>query len=216
VIREAQVTCVRLADDALGATEASQRKMGDLGRQVEASQQKLEDFSRRTEVSLDVLRADVAAIRAELAGSQHRPPPAATPQAPPAPAALPAAEDVNELAEALERRLATRLGQQVLQLSEALRRVVQAQALLHRQLAPQATAAHACAPTVPSLGHGSGCATAPMGGGVSDAQRRTAIDDLYRELRNLEEQGPGCCSSCPTARMPRPKGPARRGARAAA
>lgn len=55
VVREAQATCTRLADDAMGAAEASQRK--------------LEEYQRRTDGGLDVLRVDLTALKAEIAGS---------------------------------------------------------------------------------------------------------------------------------------------------
>eukprot|EP00929_Paragymnodinium_shiwhaense_P103075 TRINITY_DN6635_c0_g2_i1.p1 TRINITY_DN6635_c0_g2~~TRINITY_DN6635_c0_g2_i1.p1 ORF type:complete len:519 (-),score=105.10 TRINITY_DN6635_c0_g2_i1:287-1843(-) len=162
IIREAQGTCVRLADDALEASEATQRK--------------LEDYQRRTEASLEVLRVDFTALRAELAGAGAGTPgasggfgsprilgypeatatgsgPAAAEgllngafhsplSAPPVQSGPAAAgglgaldsEAASSLADAIERRLASRLGQQVLQLSEVLRRVVQAQATLHTQV----------------------------------------------------------------------------------
>merc|ERR1712176_686592 len=71
VIREAQATCVRLADDAMTASEASQKKVEELARQTEAAHKQLEEFSRRTDVALEVIRADIVSIRAEQARLQY-------------------------------------------------------------------------------------------------------------------------------------------------
>mmetsp|Transcript_92475 Transcript_92475/g.160626 ORF Transcript_92475/g.160626 Transcript_92475/m.160626 type:complete len:407 (-) Transcript_92475:69-1289(-) len=213
LIREAQATCVRLADDALGAAEASQRK--------------LDELSRRTEASLEVLRVDVTGLRAELAGytrgrsrsAEPTPraasPPAATPLAagsvPTAIAQGVSEEATSAMADVIERRLAARLGQQVLQLSEVLRRVVQAQATLHHQwsCSPQGGAPTRPVPQpMPMADAGGGPEAAPdmtksfgtildsalagatVGAGPmpgGDTRRRAAIDELYRELRQLEE-----------------------------
>lgn len=199
IIREAQATCVRLADDALAAAEASQRKV--------------EELTRRTQAGLEVLRVDVTSLRAELAGlSQRRsfgqterwalPGPAETqPLEAPAlhtgstqvtTAAVQAArgvtisEDVaGVLGDTIERRLAARLGQQVLQLSEVLRRVVQAQAALQQQWG---------AANHPRSTHEARINEVRFGGQAvqhrppADGARRAGIlDELYRELRHLEE-----------------------------
>jgi hypothetical protein len=130
----------------------------------------------------------------------------------------------------VERRLGARMGQQFLQLSEVLRRVVQAQATLHQQVsgatAPHATplvqanastayssSAHvptavsslmpAQAAELPSsakFGFVPSASSAPAqnlpapsstgvapNSAADDAQRRIAIDELYAELRRLEE-----------------------------
>jgi len=159
VIREAQATCARLADDALAAAEASQRKVGEVARHGEACQTRLEELARGTEVELAALRAELASTTASSSATAAavavlRSSPLSSPRTAglsrevggPCPrgavpggaagltaAALP--EDVVEgLADVLERRLATRLSAQVLQLSEVLRRVVQAQVALHQQV----------------------------------------------------------------------------------
>jgi len=272
VIREAQATCARLADDALAAAEASQRKVEEVARHVEANQRRLEELARGTEIGLESLRTDLVSVTASSAAAtaaataavpatqQHRPDisvclpsaPTGTAEASMGPgtqtcltttaplqqqqpgactgsvAALP--EDTTEaLAEALERRLATRLGQQVLQLSEVLRRVVQAQVALHQQVAgfglpsvaypcgrgsgggspppPPAMArrgpaeiAGSTANTDPLLAAATAAAAALGAGGGSSAgttmqtpsdsrDRAAAIDELYRELRRLEDCG---------------------------
>lgn len=228
-IEEAQATCARLADDSLSASEAAQRK--------------LEEYQRRTEGSLEVLRVHVTDVRAQLAGclaaeDQRSSAAAAAPPASPAPAASPevvsdaplalgggllveglSEEGASVLADEIESRLAKRLGQQVLQLSEVLRRVVQSQASLHRRWdaghydagaaldSPWLPGAAAVASggaqsrhTSPGLlaagalpAEGSACARAAAAGAVpaalSDRRRREAIDDLYRELRQLERHG---------------------------
>lgn len=203
VIREAQATCVRLADDALGAAEASQHK--------------LEELARRTEASLEVLRVDLTGLRAETAGlsklSQQQLSAASASASSTAPAAdlvkggIAGEEAASAIADAVERRLAARVGQQVLQLSEVLRRVVQAQASLHQQWSGGSSLPFSAVPSgLPAgLTHASLAAdvasvptasafeppepplhvtTAPAG---NEARRRAAIDELYRELRQLEE-----------------------------
>lgn len=249
IIREAQATCVRLADDALGA--------------VEASQHKLQELSHRTEANLEVLRVDVTGLKAELAGISQLSTPNPTnrmdttgPVAETGIAAT-AADTVTHaasaIAESVERKLGARLGQQVLQLSDVLRRVVQAQGTLQQQfsggtgaaayasshgmLHPQSPAGVAAyAPSlvqspalvlqsaqpgpalqpatlpqatdftntynfgfplaaqagpIPSFaaevaGAGGAGATV-VANSAGDIQRRAAIDDLYEELRRLEE-----------------------------
>lgn len=232
VIREAQATCVRLADDALGA--------------VEASQHKIEELSRRTEAGLEVLQVDMTGLRAELAGiTHHEQHHASRGDGVVSSAALPGSgasptfsngvagmaraageETASAIADAVERRLGARLGQQVLQLSEVLRRVVQAQNSLHQQLSGGSSArASTSAQVPPHLSHsspasllsavsppmssgqavdfatsshpglplnsapqpGPGTAPAVAIGVASDAHRRVAIDELYEELRRLEE-----------------------------
>lgn len=244
VIREAQTTCVRLADDALGVAEASQRKVTDL--------------ERRTEANFEVLRVDIIGVRAELAGSlkvtnsrqsavamsplEGFIPTAGAATTPALGAGLHSdkvatsskelgGENAAAIAEQIERRLATRMGNQVLQLSEVLRRVVQAQAAMTRH-GPTAvgserhrksnrrsvSAGRECAPTAIEAGSAhsapepdcgfisDGCGA---GGAVSgsEAQRRTAIDELYRELRQLEDCGAAAAAGgsppYPSLRMPK-------------
>jgi hypothetical protein len=113
-----------------------------------------------------------------------------------------AEETASAIADAVERRLAARVGQQVLQLSEVLRRVVQAQASLHQQWSgssppafspvagamPQAShIAEASAPVALGLGLPGPPLHASSSSGGSETRRRAAIDELYRELRQLEE-----------------------------
>lgn len=235
VIREAQATCVRLADDALGAVEASQRK--------------LEELSRRTDAGLEVIRVDITGLKAELAGVAKHGGSGAGASSSSAHslgfAAVSSARNGGDdaaqaIADTVERRLAARLGQQVLQLSEVLRRVVQAQATLHQQWSGTPSAvvteparfdaesrignlatdsstlgsnmAHASnvpSQTAPLLQatstqqHSTASAQPlPAANGIAspfanlagqsgmasgDAQRRNAIDDLYAELKRLEE-----------------------------
>ncbi|CAE7264724.1 unnamed protein product [Symbiodinium sp. CCMP2592] len=138
----AQATCVRLADDVLGVAEGSQKKVEELAGQVGASQRRLEDLERQTEAGLDTLRAENVAVRAELAGrsarwhegQSGRAEGSSAPLEPTERRELPAASPTEELADAVERRLTSRLGLQVLQLSEVLQRVVQSQATLTQQL----------------------------------------------------------------------------------
>lgn len=177
---EAQSTCARLADDALAAAEASQIK--------------LEDFSRQTESSFEMLRVDVTALRAELAGLQ-----AAGPGSP--------ADDDSGLATAdlLERKVSARLGQQVLQLSDVLRRVVQAQASMQRHGGRGHTPLEdvaVCGSSGASV-EGSTVTSADTCTGGGDQRRRAAIDDLYRELRHLE-QSDGAVRRPRRASRPRP------------
>jgi len=196
VIHEAQATCVRLADDALSAAEASQRKV--------------DEFARRTEASLEVLRVDINGIRAEVASSGrnraawHTTPPATEPAAYNG-STYTLGKEVVSCVDALEKRLAARLGNQVLQLSEVLRRVVQAQAALHRHVAlpPGALSYPVSEPSgVPGdlgvdAGHGK-CST--VNNSISDVRQRAAIDDLYRELRHLEEGATASKNPCRAAR----------------
>ncbi|CAJ1376866.1 unnamed protein product [Effrenium voratum] len=121
VIREAQATCVRLADDALGAAEESQKKVEEVAQRTSSAQRRLEDVVQQTEAGLEALRAELVAIRAEIAGHAVG-------------GELDKDPNSQDLADVVERRLAARLGQQVLQLSEVLQRVVSAQAALSQQL----------------------------------------------------------------------------------
>merc|ERR1712061_784028 len=89
-------------------------------------------------------------------------------------------ESAEAFADEIEARLAGRLGQQILQLSEVVRRVVHAQATITQQWStPGASAAPV--PVLSSLPEATS-GSAP----VSDRRRRAAIDDLYKELRQLE------------------------------
>ena len=161
-------TCVRLADDAMGAVEGSQRK--------------LEELAKRTEESLDRLRMDVTGVRAELAGS-------ARPSE-----AMPATAS-GALVDVLEQRIAPRLGHQILELSNILKRVMQAQAALQWQCVTQgggqlggtaATTASSSAPPVVQQFDVAVGTCAVDGEATSEVRRRAAIDELYRELRQLE------------------------------
>lgn len=220
IIREAQATCVRLADDALAAAEVSQRK--------------LDELAQRTEASMQVLQVDLTALKAELAGvTRHSQAAALFPTTASVDLTNPAklgsldtnplassgagattlsdGGTVSEIADGIERRLGARLGQQVLQLSEVLRRVVHAQGTMHQHMSgssgPSASSSTA-APPLPvaaqqysptpvqmppvvepltsGMPHaGSNAATAAST--TTEAQRRAAIDDLYEELRRLED-----------------------------
>lgn len=176
LMRETQSTCARLADDALAAAEASQRKV--------------EDFSRQTESSFEVLRVDITGLRAELAGLQAVGGPTSTPTN----GLLD--DDSGRLTgalDSLERKVSARLGQQVLQLSDVLRRVVHAQASMQRHsgrgqhipLLEDVEAVAVCASSAASV-EGSTSTSADICTGRGDQRRRAAIDDLYRELRDLE------------------------------
>lgn len=210
LIREAQATCVRLADDALGAAEVAQKKVDELSRQAAQSQRRLEDIVCQTEAGLEALRADVVSVRAELAGSSA----AAAAGAAEGAAAWPAAaataagsvqtkdpsSSASELAEAIEKRLGARLGQQVLQLSEVLRHVVQSQTALKQQFGSNTRPSAPASPSITTLAW-QPTLPAELGSFSSrgqpqllpppphDAQRRIAVDELYRELRQLEMSG---------------------------
>lgn len=221
-IREVQATCVRLADDAMSVAEASQSKVADLARHMEISQQRLEELARRTDMSLEVLRVDMTSARAELAGLSHNQAPLEIPNAhanapvtmspapmpntpTPAPMSTNIGEDaVNAIADAVEQRLAMRLGQQVLQLSDVLRRVVQAQVMLQRHCTTQpggpvaaeaaaaaVAAAKSARPGLDSVAPGAdfsvGGVTATGACAANEMSRQAAIDELYRELRELED-----------------------------
>jgi len=212
VIREAQVICVRLADDALGAAEASQLKV--------------EDLARRTEASLEVLRVDLTGLHAELTGLTRAAESSGS-GAGAAAGAPPTEEAAATLADAVERRLGARLGQQVLQLGEVLRRVIQAQTALHQQVARAPFSAPGVSielrqqmeeerrrqagdfddilertrsrlsTQVDDLRQrlailmasdvANGGSRRDAAGAATDTRRRCAIDELYRELRRLEE-----------------------------
>lgn len=209
LIREAQATCVRLADDALGAAEVAQKKVDELSLQAAQSQRRLEDIVCQTEAGLEALRADVVSVRAELAGSSAAAAAGVvegtTGAARPGAAAAGSAEtkdpssSASDLAEAIEKRLGARLGQQVLQLSEVLRHVVQSQTALKQQVGsntrPSAPASPnittlAWQPTLPTeFGSNSRGQPQLLPPPPHDAQRRIAVDELYRELRQLEMSG---------------------------
>ncbi|CAE8618326.1 unnamed protein product [Polarella glacialis] len=210
IIREAQSTCVRLADDALGASEASQRKVDELTRQVETSKRRLDDFVSQTEAGLEALSADVIGVRAQLAGLTAA---TSAASADSAEAAVPTTTHTagvrsssigpdsftDGVADQVERRLAGRLGQQVLQLSNVLRRVVQSQASLSQQLSarqPVTTSTSAsnllAEADYAELSSGSYYTSPQAGNGVTNDVRRTAVDELYRELRQLEASTGAC------------------------
>lgn len=204
VLRDAQSTCVRLADDALAAAETSQRK--------------LEEFARRTDASLEMLRIDLTSVRAEVAGfesanrrgvgnsgncashsacggSRQTPSRAHGPEELLSAGSKSNGADVasmSHFADEIERRLAARFGQQVLQLAAIVRKLVSAQAQQQQhsiassnssvQPAGAPDAAAGCGTTV-SLPAGS--QTIPVGS-LNSRRNTVAIDELYRELRNLE------------------------------
>merc|ERR1712176_894596 len=105
-------------------------------------------------------------------------------------------------------------------MGEALRRVVHAQLELHQQCNAQSRVPIGAVTMPTSL-------TAPAqesidsnfvspGNNTSEVQRRAAIDELYRELRELEQRGHGNSSISPTARRPKSRFTPRRAARMAA
>jgi len=232
VVREAQGTCARLTDDALAAAEASQRKVEDATRKIDSCQQKLQDLSKETEAGLEAVRKELAALmRARPADVSQLEPTlevllqqqamhlsgSGSNQAPMA--VSPQPEHTEQLAEALERRLATRLGQQVLQLSEVLRRVVQAQSGLQQQVTARGVAAPMSSSSTPGPTGASpawiaeldpspavGVAAAVEASAAtrgnrwsvaSETHRRAAIDELYHELRQLEAHGPSSSTDEP-------------------
>lgn len=203
IIREAQATCVRLADDALGAAEASQRKVEELSKQAESAQRRLEDLVSQTEAGLEALRADVVGVRAEFAGSGvtvgSQSSRFVTPRGPDivtystgsnaaASVALkptqPENSTVYALADAIERRLSSRLGQQVLQLSEVLRRVVQCQVSMTGQMSGTVSSSHRVFPTPRDPTSASPLEFSTTV--ASNIDRKAAVDELYRELRMLD------------------------------
>eukprot|EP00931_Biecheleriopsis_adriatica_P070362 TRINITY_DN44140_c0_g1_i1.p1 TRINITY_DN44140_c0_g1~~TRINITY_DN44140_c0_g1_i1.p1 ORF type:complete len:407 (+),score=83.62 TRINITY_DN44140_c0_g1_i1:11-1231(+) len=203
VIREAQATCVRLADDALGAAEGSQKKVDELARQAASSQRRLEDLVSQTEAGLEALRADVVGVRAEMAGSAAAAAVNGVQEMRTSPLQGPCAPDAasQALAETVERRLASRLGQQVLQLGEVLRRVVQSQAALNQQFSGKAKSRKSSATrnmftpeealVVPpdNFSDTTSLTSLLPSGAAHDSRRRLAVDELYRELRYLESGG---------------------------
>lgn len=156
VIRNAQATCVRLADDALGAAEAAQRKGDEVALEC---RRRLEELSRDTQASLESLREELRpgplCLRSRY-GEESK--------------------EESKLADAVERRLSSRLGQQVIQLSDVLRQVVQSQAVLQQQLTGGLSNPRLSAPCL------SGIKPSP-------GRRRDAVDELYRELWQLETSG---------------------------
>jgi len=168
IIREAQAVCARLADDALAVAEEAKRGVGEL--------------ERRIEVSLDTLRFDVSSARAAAASTSKT-------------CSMPRA-DVDVLAEALERRLNSRLGQQVLQLSEVVRRVLQKQIEVQQSVqhipGAQCHLQHSGPPYGSPASLDSPTKASPAGPGIATVAApdacRAAIDDLYRELRQIEER----------------------------
>ena len=216
-----EATCARLADDALGAAEASQRKVEEVAQGAEASRRRIEDVARQAEAGFEVARVDVTGLRAELA--RHRTTPKAccprhgrstsrpvrhfrrsiaeksrTPHVGSCRVRSPAQRLQSERpppalqgkAEAAEPRVAARLGQQILQLSEVLRRVVQTQASLQHHVSQRGGAA-SDAGSAATPAPAAGSSDAGDIGAPSKARRRGAIDELYRELRRLEEAGAG-------------------------
>eukprot|EP00913_Durusdinium_trenchii_P033052 g30943.t1 len=140
VIREAQQTCVRLADDALAAAMSSQKKVEEVSLKASSAERRLEDTKQETEdrgvtpracflsrahpprqAGMEALRLQIVGLQADFAGFRATGFEAADGKA-------------DALADVLEHRLASRLGHQVLQLSEVLQRVVQSQAALSQQL----------------------------------------------------------------------------------
>lgn len=240
-IHEAQATCARLADDALAAAEASQRKVQDIADQNEACRRRIDDLERGTETGFETLRSEMnastaaagAAATASAAAwvphrsvgsnfdfamlrqdagrdrAEHDLSPNRTDAYPSVPLSEAAIESV---AETLEKRLASRLGQQVLRLSDVLRRVVQAQIALHQQvtvswtvptsrspvLAAAESQTRTSATTTPQasqrlhrLSQSRDSWPCDMAGPPRPCQvasRNTAIDELYSELRRLEEE----------------------------
>jgi len=189
VIREAQATCVRLADDALGAAETSQKKVDDVARHASTAERRLETLKQETEAGMETLRVQLVALQAELAGRR-----AGADSTEPM-----AAEGVSDL-DVLEQRLSSRLGHQVLQLSEVLQRVVQSQAALSQQLAGKPSKGRSSrsvdsmkstqSSTTRSRSAGDPPRRDHLGGASkgSDLRRRLALDELYRELQQLESQ----------------------------
>lgn len=202
-VRQAQSTCVRLADDALAAAEETRRG--------------LLEHERRVEASFDVFRVDLTAMRAELAGSGGSALGVPKSERDQVQIAKAEAMTAEEFALTIEKKLSARLGQQVLQLSEVVRRVLQAQVSLHQRCNAgvasdlQAHSGGELQPAPPRstmssapvlLGSTSFLATQVSPGTTepqasaphdssADTRRRNAIAELYRELRTLEEEVPG-------------------------
>eukprot|EP00439_Symbiodinium_sp_Y106_P046896 s3359_g6.t1 len=151
-----------------------------------------------TDAGLDTLRAENVAVRAELAGrsarwhegQSGRAEGSSAPLEPTERRELPAASPTEELADAVERRLTSRLGLQVLQLSEVLQRVVQSQATLTQQLTSGPAGAKAKARSsrsVDGLKPASAACAEPR---AASEDRKQAIEELYKELRQLEAEVP--------------------------
>lgn len=183
VIREAQQTCVRLADDALAAAMSSQKKVEEVSLKASSAERRLEDTKQETEAGMEALRLQIVGLQADFAGFRATGFEAADGKA-------------DALADVLEHRLASRLGHQVLQLSEVLQRVVQSQAALSQQLTGKQSK------SLKSTGlsetwRKEPLAPLPLGTGhhgrpsASRERREEALDELYRELQQLESR-PKC------------------------
>jgi len=278
LLRETEATCARIGDDAMGAAEAAQRKVGDFARHLEASQSRIEEVARRTEEltrhaqavhckfddvtrltemlqrkieelarhadaahsksdnatrsaetlerkfeevgrhtdsSLDKLRADISLLNSELTNMK-------VPQAPSMASAPLSVKSVSRaeklsqdtqsinslpsetgevfdehavtvIVDTLEKRLSKRLGKQVQQLGDVVRRVVEAQATLQKQqsapkqfsVRPASCTSTSASDSVHEFAPGlrfSHCADESE---VRDL-RRQAIDKLHKELRHPE------------------------------
>lgn len=187
--QEAQATFARLADDAMGVAEAAQRRV--------------EELRKKTEAALDLVQVDLTAIRAELAGVTGR----GAPRGASENADFPKESFIAEAADAVEQRLAGRIGSQLIQFGDVLRQVVNAVGEIRtaakkgqgrEQHPPAAGEPHAdqrASPLVSGLNLGD-----PLAAAVSDADRRAAIDRLYEELRGLERaDGPSRRKARPCA-----------------
>lgn len=177
VIREAQATCVRLADDALGAAETSQ-KVEDVARQASSAERRVENLKQETEASLDAMRAQLVALQAELAGR------AAGSDGPTA--------EFQRLPDSDSLDQTSRLGHQVLQLSEVVQRVVQSQAALSQQLQGKSEKKVRSSRSLESKSTARARSAEPLRPAAvtksNDLRRRMALDELYRELQQLESQ----------------------------
>lgn len=183
VIREAQATCVRLADDALGAAETgaaetSQKKVEDVARQASSAERRVENLKQETEASLDAMRAQLVALQAELAGR------AAGSDGPTA--------EFQRLPDSDSLDQTSRLGHQVLQLSEVVQRVVQSQAALSQQLQGKSEKKVRSSRSLESKSTARARSAEPLRPAAvtksNDLRRRMALDELYRELQQLESQ----------------------------
>jgi len=192
---EALQTCRRLADDSLAASEATQSKLGDLQNWATARFSQLEDDLAR--LQRDFLSASDVAERLAKAAPLQR---SSTNIA-----------EVGEVIDASARRTADELGGQLLQLGDALRRVVAAQHDLQQQLLPQRLqGARSGAMVAPPAGSpppaprgrrlpspaGAGALEAFTGEddaplrGSANGRRSVTIAEIYEELRRLEEASP--------------------------
>ncbi|CAK9086673.1 unnamed protein product [Durusdinium trenchii] len=68
VIREAQQTCVRLADDALAAAMSSQKKVEEVSLKASSAERRLEDTKQETEAGMEALRLQIVGLQADFAG----------------------------------------------------------------------------------------------------------------------------------------------------